>query len=372
MAQIINAVVPRVEYTATGGQTVFTVPFEFFANADLEVYDNGTQQTLTTHYTVVGAGVTGGGTITFTSGRTAGHTIVILRNISIARLTDFPTSGPFNVDLLNTDLDRITAMLQEVEEGLSRAIQLDGTIALSGAGLDADGRRVVNVATPITGTDAVNKSYADAITGLVTAPAAAAAASASAAAASASAAATSASAAATTVALLPTWRKVPGGSVLVTTGAPVASIVIALPTGWQMLRLTAVYLPASFGATTDLVGRLTTGGTVKSGASDYKNAFVYADGTSLGASASTAASIMALGLPSGFSGFHCNVESIFFTLASTTAVHVRSRATGLNGANITDVVRYGTAEFTGDITALTLFLSGGMNISSGRFELEYC
>ena len=41
MAIIISDTEPRVQYTATSGQVSFTVPFEFFANADLKVY-NGT------------------------------------------------------------------------------------------------------------------------------------------------------------------------------------------------------------------------------------------------------------------------------------------------------------------------------------------
>ena len=61
MAILINDTTPRAQYTATSGQTVFSVPFEFFENADLKVYKNSTLLTLTTHYTVTGAGVTGGG-----------------------------------------------------------------------------------------------------------------------------------------------------------------------------------------------------------------------------------------------------------------------------------------------------------------------
>ena len=38
MALIISATEPRVQYTATSGQTSFSVPFEFFDNADLKVY----------------------------------------------------------------------------------------------------------------------------------------------------------------------------------------------------------------------------------------------------------------------------------------------------------------------------------------------
>jgi len=125
MPIIINDTSARAQYTATSGQTVFTVPFEFFANADLKVYINETLKTLTTHYTVTGAGVTGGGSITLVSGATAGQIVTIDRDIAVSRVTDFPLSGPFVVDDLNTELDRLTAIAQQLETKLTRAVRLD-------------------------------------------------------------------------------------------------------------------------------------------------------------------------------------------------------------------------------------------------------
>jgi hypothetical protein len=127
MAILINDTAPRAQYTATSGQTVFTVSFEFFANSDLKVYRNSTLLTLTTNYTVTGAGVTGGGSVTLVSGATAGDIVTIVRDVPVARTSDFPTSGPFNIEALNTDLDRLTAMIQEREQGLTRVIQLSET-----------------------------------------------------------------------------------------------------------------------------------------------------------------------------------------------------------------------------------------------------
>jgi len=127
MPILINDTAPRSQYTATSGQTVFSVPFEFFANSDLKVYRNSTLLTLTTNYTVTGAGVTGGGSVTFVTGATAGDIVTITRNIAVQRVTDFPTSGPFNIEALNTDLDRLTAMMQEREDGLTRVVQLSET-----------------------------------------------------------------------------------------------------------------------------------------------------------------------------------------------------------------------------------------------------
>jgi hypothetical protein len=125
MPILINDTSARAQYTATASQTVFTVPFEFFANADLKVYRGSTLQTLTTHYTVTGAGVTGGGSITLVTGASAGEIVTIVRDVPVSRTTDFPTSGPFNVDALNTDLDRLTAMVQQQETLDTRSLRID-------------------------------------------------------------------------------------------------------------------------------------------------------------------------------------------------------------------------------------------------------
>ena len=122
MAITISDTTPRVQYTATAGQTAFAVNFEFFANADLKVYNGSTLLTYAaspsgaTQYSVTGAGVSGGGSITLGSpGATVDDTITIYRDMSIARSTDFPTSGAFQVDSLNEELDKLTAMIQQVD-----------------------------------------------------------------------------------------------------------------------------------------------------------------------------------------------------------------------------------------------------------------
>ena len=121
MAITISDSTPRVQYTATGGQTTFAVNFEFFVNADLKVYNGTTLLTYNaspssaSQYSVSGAGQTGGGSITLGGGATVNDKITIYRDMSIARATDFPTSGAFQVDSLNEELDKLTAMVQQVE-----------------------------------------------------------------------------------------------------------------------------------------------------------------------------------------------------------------------------------------------------------------
>src|SRR4051812_3770841 len=66
-----------VTYTASGGTGTFQVPFPFANNSDLVVTDNGTLKTIGTHYTVACAGCQSGGSVTFLSNPTAGHSIVV-------------------------------------------------------------------------------------------------------------------------------------------------------------------------------------------------------------------------------------------------------------------------------------------------------
>ena len=115
----------RIQYTATGGQTVFAVPFEFFSDSDLQVIktSSGVDTTLTlasnpssaAQYSVTGAGVTGGGNVTLGGGATVDDKYTILRNLPTSRTSDFPSSGTFPIETLNTELDKLVALIQQNE-----------------------------------------------------------------------------------------------------------------------------------------------------------------------------------------------------------------------------------------------------------------
>ena len=130
---------PRISYTVAEGvtQTAFTVTFEFFDDADLNFYVDGTLKTLTTHYTVTGGdGSTGTINTTVGNGVTGiagGSTVVITRSIALERTTDFPSSGAFEVATLNTELDRFTAIAAEISDDNDRSIHLaddDATVSM--------------------------------------------------------------------------------------------------------------------------------------------------------------------------------------------------------------------------------------------------
>ena len=128
----------RISYTVNQGvnQSPFVVPFEFFDDDDLNVYVDGTKKTLTTHYTTADdsgnsiahtSGTTGyihttsGNSVTGASG---GSTVVITRDIDLDSVTDFPTSGPFDVASLNTELYRMIAIAAYIDDASNRALIL--------------------------------------------------------------------------------------------------------------------------------------------------------------------------------------------------------------------------------------------------------
>ena len=117
---------PRVSYSVGQGvtQTSFAVSFEFFDNDDLNVYVDGVLKTITTHYTVSGGNGSTGSVAISVTGASGGSTVVITRDIDFDRVTDFPTSGPFNINALNTELDRLTAIAADLNDRASRALQL--------------------------------------------------------------------------------------------------------------------------------------------------------------------------------------------------------------------------------------------------------
>jgi len=128
----------RVQYTqaVTADTTQLTIDFPFFALDDINVIvtaTDGTDTSLTRGtgagtFAVVGTSVDdgfSGGYVTLGDTYSDASTkYTIFRSITVERTTDFPTSGPFNISSLNTELDKIFAIEQELQTKLNRTIKL--------------------------------------------------------------------------------------------------------------------------------------------------------------------------------------------------------------------------------------------------------
>lgn len=118
----IGDISPRIQYTGDGVQTAFTYPFPIFATADLEVFIDTVLQSA--DYTVSGAGVSAGGSVTFTTAPASGATLTLRRYLKVERTSDFQESGAFRAKVINDELDREVAMIQQVNADLDRTLHL--------------------------------------------------------------------------------------------------------------------------------------------------------------------------------------------------------------------------------------------------------
>jgi len=159
----VNSTTRRAQYDTNGTTGPWTVPFYFLANADLEVIHTDaagveTALTLTTHYSVTGAGVPSGGAVTTVSSYASGGTITVLRSVAILQETDYVETDAFPAAAHETALDRLTMIDQQQSEEIDRALKFpasdDTSAAIPSAtaraskllGFDASGN--VAVVTP--------------------------------------------------------------------------------------------------------------------------------------------------------------------------------------------------------------------------------
>lgn len=128
----IGDVSPRVQYTANGTQTVFAFPFPIFDETDLKVFLDEAEQSA--GFSVSGAGQNSGGDVTFNAAPGSDVLVTLFRDIPITRTTDFQEGGAFRADSINDELDRQTAMIQQVANESSRALTAattDPTLSLT-------------------------------------------------------------------------------------------------------------------------------------------------------------------------------------------------------------------------------------------------
>ncbi len=130
----VSSTTVKNSYSGNGSTTQFAYGYKIFADTDLVVIirsSTGTEttKTLTTHYTVAGAGDASGGSITFTTGNTpaSGETVVIRRNVPQTQAIDYIANDPFPAETHEEGLDRTTMIAQQVSEEADRSIKLSRT-----------------------------------------------------------------------------------------------------------------------------------------------------------------------------------------------------------------------------------------------------
>ena len=196
----VSSTVSRVSFSGNSSTTVFSFPYYFLSSSDLVVISRvtatgvETTKTLTTDYTVTGAGVDAGGSVTMLVAPATGTTLTIYRDPALTQDLNLVENDPLPAEEVEERFDKLTMIAQRLKSRVDRSVGLsDGfsdTFDLTlPALLTADASLVINADGDGFDLGPSTTQIADS--------AAAAAASASAASTSASEASTSASNAST-------------------------------------------------------------------------------------------------------------------------------------------------------------------------------
>ena len=131
----VSSTTTKRSASGDGSNDTFSYNFKIFDDDDITVIirtdSTGaeTTKTKTTHYTVTGVGSASGGNVVFTSGNipASGETVVLLRTTARTQLTDYVANDPFPAATHEDALDKLTFIVQELEEEIGRAIKVSKT-----------------------------------------------------------------------------------------------------------------------------------------------------------------------------------------------------------------------------------------------------
>jgi len=152
----VSSSTSSVSYSGNGATTGFSYTFKIFADSDLVVSLKNnttgvsTTQTLTTDYTVSGAGSASGGNVTFVTAPPSGNTVIIRRVLPYTQETDYTENDPFPAASHEDALDKLTMLTQQNRD--EDAIKLpDGDVT---SGINNVVPNVVDRANTLLGFDA--------------------------------------------------------------------------------------------------------------------------------------------------------------------------------------------------------------------------
>ena len=124
--------------SGNGSTAAFNYTFKIFADAEMVVIIRSaagveTVKTISTHYTVSGAGSASGGAVTFTSGNipASGEPVVLRRATALTQATDYVENDPFPAASHEDALDKLTHVSQEQSDSLDRSLKISRTNSMT-------------------------------------------------------------------------------------------------------------------------------------------------------------------------------------------------------------------------------------------------
>ena len=127
----VSSLSVKNSYNGDNSTTSFAFTFPIHSSAELQVIlrsSDGTEtvQTLTTHYSIVDNGASGG-QVNFVTAPATGITVVLLRNTNLTQETDYISNDPFPAETHEAALDKLTLQQQELQEEVDRSLKLSRT-----------------------------------------------------------------------------------------------------------------------------------------------------------------------------------------------------------------------------------------------------
>lgn len=133
----VSSTTTRTSYAGNGSTKDFAIPFMFMKDGDLEVIlrtQDGVEvlQSISTDYTLSGAGEQNGGTCSMSTAPAVGSTLVIKRNPAIVQEVDYLENDAFPAQSHESALDLLTMICQSLSERLDRTVSLKISSAVNG------------------------------------------------------------------------------------------------------------------------------------------------------------------------------------------------------------------------------------------------
>lgn len=166
----VNTNVSTASYTGNGSTTSFSIPFYFLVDSDVSVLHKTAAGVtapwvLNSDYTLSGAGVEAGGTITPTVVLPQDDVIYIARDVDVVQQTEYPVNSSFPASSHEKALDRLTMIAQQQQTDLALTLKRDPL----GTTYDLAGDTLVNSADAVDAGDVPNLAQVQTlITGVAT------------------------------------------------------------------------------------------------------------------------------------------------------------------------------------------------------------
>lgn len=142
----ISSATSRNDYVGNGSVDTYSYNFQIFEDTDLVVIvkdtdDVETALTLTTHYTVSGAGDASGGSVSLVSGAfdwlnatddlKTDYTITIRRVLPLKQETDIRNQGDFYPEVHEDQFDRFISIDQQQQDDIDRSVKMPESVSAS-------------------------------------------------------------------------------------------------------------------------------------------------------------------------------------------------------------------------------------------------